>query len=189
MRDESGILVNASPGCCSFLHLTFQEYLAATHAVEECLAGELVKRLDKSWWREVILLALARANGPFAKEFFAAFLESPAWEADLNLAARCLDEAAVTILDPFVDRLKSREAPKSQKIRILRMGGLPVADGGGMGVRVPCGHNDGVSLRGFVKLGTGELQREPSVWESEEGSVSEEDKSGGELRAECVWLV
>ena len=121
MRDESGILVNASPGCCSFLHLTFQEYLAATHAVEEGFAGELVQRLGKSWWREVILLALARANGPFAKAFFAAFLESPVWEADLNFAARCLDEAAVTILDPFLDRLKNRKTPNSQKIRILQL--------------------------------------------------------------------
>jgi formylglycine-generating enzyme required for sulfatase activity len=121
MRDESGILVTAKPGCCSFLHLTFQEYLAATHAVEEGRSRELVERLDKSWWREVILLALARANGPFAKEFFAAFLESPAWEADLGFASRCLDESAVTILDPFLDKLRSEKTLGSQKSRILQL--------------------------------------------------------------------
>jgi len=119
MRDESGILVTAKPGCCSFLHLTFQEYLAATHAVEEGRSRELVERLDKSWWHEVILLALARASGPFAKQFFAAFLDSPAWETDLNFASRCLDESAVTILDPFLDKLRSGKTPDAQKLRIL----------------------------------------------------------------------
>jgi formylglycine-generating enzyme required for sulfatase activity len=121
MRDESGILVTAKPGCCSFLHLTFQEYLAATHAVEEGRSRELVERLDKSWWREVILLALARANGSFAKQFFGAFLDSPAWEADLGFASRCLDEAAVTILDPFLDKLRSEPTQASQKLRILHL--------------------------------------------------------------------
>jgi hypothetical protein len=55
----------------------------------------------------VILLALARANGPFTRKFFTAFLDAPAWDADLNFASRCLDETAVTILDPFLAKLKS----------------------------------------------------------------------------------
>jgi formylglycine-generating enzyme required for sulfatase activity len=121
MRDESGILVTARPECCSFLHLTFQEYLAATHAVEEGLARELVARAGKSWWRETILLALARASSPFAKQFFAALLDSPAWEADLGFTARCLEETAVTVFDPFLKKLKDRKAPDAQKIRILQL--------------------------------------------------------------------
>ena len=121
MRDESGILVTAQPGRCSFLHLTFQEYLAATFAVEEGQSRELVERLDKSWWREVILLALARANGPFARQFFAALLDSPAWEADLGFASRCVDETAVTVLDPFLDKLRRGETPADQKLHILHL--------------------------------------------------------------------
>ena len=121
MRDESGILVTARPECCSFLHLTFQEYLAAMHAVEEGLACELVARAGKSWWREPILLALARASGPFAKQFFAALLDSPAWEADLSFTARCLDETAVLVFDPFLKQLKDPKAPDAQKVRILQL--------------------------------------------------------------------
>ena len=121
MRDESGILVTARPECCSFLHLTFQEYLAATHAVEEGLARELVARAGKSWWRETILLALARASRPFSKQFFAALLDSPAWEADLGFTAKCLEETAVTVLAPFLKKLKDRQAPEAQKARILQL--------------------------------------------------------------------
>ena len=121
MRDESGILVTARPECCSFLHLTFQEYLAATYAVEEGLARDLVARAGKSWWRETILLALARANGPFAKQFFAALLDSPAWEADLGFTARCLEETAVVVFDPFLKKLNARKAPDAQKVRILQL--------------------------------------------------------------------
>jgi formylglycine-generating enzyme required for sulfatase activity len=121
MRDESGILVTAQPECCSFLHLTFQEYLAATHAVEEGLARELVTRAGQSWWREPILLALARASGPFAKQFFAAFLDSPAWEADLAFTARCLEETAVTDFAPFLKKLKHPQVPNAQKVCLLQL--------------------------------------------------------------------
>ena len=41
MRDEAGILAMEGEGRCGFLHLSFQEYLAAEHAAREGLAQEL----------------------------------------------------------------------------------------------------------------------------------------------------
>ena len=38
MRDETGILALTGEGRCGFLHLSFQEYLAADHAMREGLA-------------------------------------------------------------------------------------------------------------------------------------------------------
>ena len=39
MRDEAGILAMEGEGRCGFLHLSFQEYLAAEHAAREGLPG------------------------------------------------------------------------------------------------------------------------------------------------------
>lgn len=58
VRDGSGILVSPDPGRFGFLHLSFQEYLAAVHAVATGQIEVLADRLESSWWQEVALLAL-----------------------------------------------------------------------------------------------------------------------------------
>jgi predicted NACHT family NTPase len=74
MRDESGILAMWGAGQCGFLHLTFQEYLAGFHAAREGLAEALVQHVGTSWWREVILVAVAVGSRDFARKFFAALV-------------------------------------------------------------------------------------------------------------------
>ena len=59
----------AGEGRCGFLHLSFQEYLAAEHAAREGLAKELAARATESWWREVALLSLRRSR-PHCEAFF-----------------------------------------------------------------------------------------------------------------------
>ena len=49
MRDEAGILAMEGEGRCGFLHLSFQEYLAAEHAAREGLARELASVAAESW--------------------------------------------------------------------------------------------------------------------------------------------
>ena len=61
LKHARRIVVMHGPGRCGFLHLTFQEYLAAAHATREGLAEALAKELGRPWWREMILLALALA--------------------------------------------------------------------------------------------------------------------------------
>lgn len=57
IRDRNGVLVERSPGQFAFSHLTFQEYLAAFHIVNERDFGLLVRKYRQKWWHEVIVLA------------------------------------------------------------------------------------------------------------------------------------
>ena len=58
LRDVSsnGLLVEREHGLYAFVHLTFQEYLAARHVREMALVGTLAQAVDDDWWRETILL-------------------------------------------------------------------------------------------------------------------------------------
>ncbi len=121
MRDESGILATTNPGKCGFLHLTFQEYLAAWYAVQEGLADELVEKLGKSWWREVILLALGMGSRNFSNSFFSAVLNSDMISEHEELIGFCLEEAQYVVIEPFLDVLNSEQVNMDQKARILRL--------------------------------------------------------------------
>ena len=118
MRDETGVLSMAGEGAgrCGFLHLSFQEYLAAEHAAREGLAAELAARAAESWWREVALLSLRRSR-PYCEAFFDALLEAGIAEHHPDLAQRCLDEALYFASGPFVatlERPRPRQAAAGQ---------------------------------------------------------------------------
>ncbi|MFN5197643.1 MAG: NACHT domain-containing protein, partial [Planctomyces sp.] len=93
MREESGILAfsGAGTGRLGFLHLSFQEYLAADHAVRESLSGQLAPRVSDSWWQEVALLSLRRSKA-YCGRFFGDMLASGLAEQHPELAQRCLAE-------------------------------------------------------------------------------------------------
>ena len=77
---RNGLFVEATPGWYAFIHLTFQEYLAARHvAANPGLARTLTGVVDDSWWRETLLLYAATAD------------------ADLVVRA-CLDRATIPAL-------------------------------------------------------------------------------------------
>jgi formylglycine-generating enzyme required for sulfatase activity len=130
MRDETGILAMAGEGegRCGFLHLSFQEYLAAEHAAREGLAHELASRAADSWWREVALLSLRRSR-PFCEAFFREMLEAGIAENHPDLAEQCLGEALYFAAAPFVEALqcprptrpKARRAHDSRVAAILRL--------------------------------------------------------------------
>jgi formylglycine-generating enzyme required for sulfatase activity len=120
MRDQSGILAMWSAGQCGFLHLTFQEYLAGLHAARENRAEELVKNIGASWWREVILVAIAIGSRDFAQKFFAALLETDAVAKQSALVDQCLDEARYAVLEPFLTVLKKPEMAPDRQLAILR---------------------------------------------------------------------
>jgi formylglycine-generating enzyme required for sulfatase activity len=117
MRNETGILAMAGEGegRCGFLHLSFQEYLAAEHAAREGLAEELASHAAESWWREVALLSLRRSR-PFCQAFFREMLEAGIAEDHPDLAERCLEEALYFVPGPFVEILQ-RSRPQPTKAR------------------------------------------------------------------------
>jgi hypothetical protein len=64
VREDVGLLAERSPNLFGFLHLTFQEYLAALYLVRDRgTAGQaIVDVLDDPRWREPILLALGHVS-------------------------------------------------------------------------------------------------------------------------------
>jgi hypothetical protein len=73
VREDVGLLAARGEFLYGFLHLTFQEYLAALYLVgsEENAGEEIIARLGDPRWREPILLALGHVSsawGPVAYE-------------------------------------------------------------------------------------------------------------------------
>lgn len=123
MRDETGILAMSAEGegRCGFLHLSFQEYLAAEHAAREGLARELASQAAESWWREVALLSLRRSR-PFCEAFFREMLAAGIAENYADLAERCLAEALYFTPAPFVEGLQTAVSSERSAaiLRLLR---------------------------------------------------------------------
>lgn len=91
IENSSGLLIEREMGVYSFAHLTFQEYLASAHVIDQKLENELVKWVDNSWWHETIRLYAAQSDATnVIKACLARRLPSvPA----LTLAMECLEEA------------------------------------------------------------------------------------------------
>jgi len=120
MREESGIVAASGAGFVEFLHLTFQEYLAALHAVQRGRAAELAGRISESWWQEVILLALAQCTAAFSESFFAALVNGGEFEQEGSFVERCLQESEPLIVTPLLDRLRSGSVSLPRKVALLR---------------------------------------------------------------------
>jgi pantothenate kinase-related protein Tda10 len=59
---SNGLLVERERNLYRFVHLTFQEYLAAKYIQDHSLGQILVDGVDDLWWREVTLLYVANAD-------------------------------------------------------------------------------------------------------------------------------
>ena len=62
LLERSGLLREPVARHVDFVHRTFQEYLAATAAVDGNAIGELLRNTDDDQWREVIIMAAGQAN-------------------------------------------------------------------------------------------------------------------------------
>jgi hypothetical protein len=85
---SNGLIVERESGLYSFAHLTFQEYLAASHIRDRGLASVLARHVDNVWWRETTLMYAARSD---ADEIVLACLDSASAPA-LSLAFDCVDQ-------------------------------------------------------------------------------------------------
>ncbi len=99
---EIGVLVSPDFERYQFLHLTFQEYLAACDARTRGDAAGLAERLGQDRWREPILLSMS-LDGIFVPFMRAAL--AGAIEAHREILGRCLDEARAIEDSPFVEVL------------------------------------------------------------------------------------
>jgi hypothetical protein len=114
IRDESGLLVGWSGDLYGFMHLGFQEYLAARHfrslvfsdpKARSARLAELARRFGASWWREVILLMLAIDEPSLFEGFFHEVLARPEVLAHEDLLRECIEEALRVLPEPFLEIL------------------------------------------------------------------------------------
>ncbi|MCX7108916.1 MAG: SUMF1/EgtB/PvdO family nonheme iron enzyme [Proteobacteria bacterium] len=116
VRDESGLLTGWSHDQFGFMHLGFQEYLAASELRRQAFEGDKQAVLDQlashygeSWWQEVILLLLAQGNPSLFSPFMQAALSQPGFDEASDLLGLILEEAAEVSPEPFLEVV--RQAP------------------------------------------------------------------------------
>lgn len=88
IRDESGLLTGWGLDRYGFMHLGFQEYLAALE-LRDAAEGQpqsaamqkLAKRFGQTWWQEVILLMLAHHGMAAFERFMNALMSQPEFAA------------------------------------------------------------------------------------------------------------
>jgi formylglycine-generating enzyme required for sulfatase activity len=117
VRDECGVLTSRDLGRVEFVHLSFQEYLAACHVAGHELAAALADRAGDPRWEEVILLAMSRP-GVF-RPFMSRALERG--DVDAALLRQCLRDALEIRAEPFeaaadraLARLRAPACPPEQ---------------------------------------------------------------------------
>ncbi|MFH1491496.1 MAG: SUMF1/EgtB/PvdO family nonheme iron enzyme [Pseudomonadota bacterium] len=109
IRDESGLLTGWDQDHYGFMHLGFQEYLAAReirrkYFEDEKILRELAAHFGESWWEEVGLLLLALEDDPsLFTPYMRELIKQPAFIRYPNLIEACLDDAAEVSIDPFME--------------------------------------------------------------------------------------
>jgi formylglycine-generating enzyme required for sulfatase activity len=157
VRDESGLLTGWGPDEFGFMHLGFQEYLAAMELRRQATEGgeaekEKVYRMladhyGESWWQEVLLLMVAMGNPSIFKPLMREVVKRPAFAEHPALLRMLLEEAAEVSPDPFQDlldhpdqgaELARRQQLASEALRLLGIGkakapkGMEVTEKGGV---------------------------------------------------------
>jgi formylglycine-generating enzyme required for sulfatase activity/predicted MPP superfamily phosphohydrolase len=117
VRDESGLLTGWGAEHYGFMHLGFQEYLAAWEIRRRVLEDSVALRpsadlkalaghYPESWWQEVILLLLAQGEPalfePFMREVFIMCMP----QEDDQILAFIREEAAGFSVKPFLNLIK-----------------------------------------------------------------------------------
>ncbi len=147
---RSGLIQEVEQNMYGFLHLSFQEYLAARKIADTPkYIGDTLSHLDDSWWRETILLQaghLSETGRSRVSELVKAILSAPGDPLDrLNFAGLCLVDvgrlkAEATLWDRVVGDLLAvltgKEPPKRRAaagVVLAKLGdpreGVGVSDG------------------------------------------------------------
>lgn len=101
VRDDSGLVIEQESGRYAFAHLTFQEYLASTHAKSKSLQTDLLEHVNDPWWAETIRLYSAQNN---ASAILTACVNGPTPTVEaMALAIDCREEALE--VDPTVRQI------------------------------------------------------------------------------------
>jgi formylglycine-generating enzyme required for sulfatase activity len=121
---QTGVLTEFAPGEFGFLHLSLQEYLAATYAalhVDEGLA-RLTAMFGQPWWREVILLFVALNEGQYFAPLISRVLATDdVLEREEGLLRACLDEANAPDTSPLIRIISADHERPARRVAALRL--------------------------------------------------------------------
>jgi len=111
IRDDSGLLTGWDQENYGFMHLGFQEYLAAreirSRALEDkTILRELALHFGESWWQEVGLLMLALEDPSLFKPYMREVVKLPAFIKHTSLVEACLTDTAEKSAQPFFELLE-----------------------------------------------------------------------------------
>jgi len=112
MRNDCGILASAGQGKLGFLHLTFQEYLAASHALREGQVAVVAERAPVRWWKETAVLLLTAPEGSqtAAETFYGALMAQDLTDpAVMQILTQCLEEGNHFTAAPVLEQLRLRD--------------------------------------------------------------------------------
>ena len=128
IRDQSGLLTGWGRDQYGFMHLGFQEYLAAREIrrrafTDPTILPELAAQFGDSWWQEVILLLLALEDpslfAPYMREVFKRLdvVQFP------ELVDMCIEDAAEVSSAPFLELLQAEpgEDPESWQCQLAAL--------------------------------------------------------------------
>jgi len=137
VQEDVGLIAARGQFLYGFLHLTFQEYLAALYLIrsKDTATQEIISRLDDPRWREPILLALGHISSNWAsgecKKILQALLDADDPLGDLlprtpllmtaameemgSISEQIVEEVARRLLFAYADREKLAQFEKVRK--------------------------------------------------------------------------
>jgi formylglycine-generating enzyme required for sulfatase activity len=112
IRDQSGLLTGWGVDQYGFMHLGFQEYLAAREIrsrsfEDQAVLRELARHYGESWWQEVTLLLLALEDPSLFVPFMREVVRQPAFVNSPAMVEMCLDDAAEVGAQPFMELVEA----------------------------------------------------------------------------------
>jgi len=132
IRDESGLLTGWGPEHYGFMHLGFQEYLAAREIRARAFRQpeslqKLASHFGESWWQEVTLLLLALEDPSLFEPYMREVAKRSVFAEHPTLVQLCLDDAAETSPQPF-EELLMKKPGKSKRLWASQLVALRVLE-------------------------------------------------------------
>jgi formylglycine-generating enzyme required for sulfatase activity len=119
VRDRSGLLTGWGRDRFGFMHLGFQEYLAAREIrrrafKEPEVLKDLAGRFGDSWWQEVALLLLALEDPSLFEPYMREVVQRPEFAQFPALVDICLEDAVEVSTVPFLELLQANPGGESE---------------------------------------------------------------------------